>query len=348
LEPHQPHFVGAMTRVPVILDTDIGDDIDDAWALSYLLAHPSCDLRLVVTTYGDRERHLVRAAVVREFLARAGRPGVPVALGVPAWGREGASRPDCGQLRWAEAARSEGGARPHSPPEEDGVGAMIRVLEGSSEPVTILSIGPLGNVAALLDRAGDGIAARARLTGMQGSIFRGYSGGEPPSAEHNVACNPAACARALAAPWCQAPLIAPLDTCMAVELWGAPLQRLHSPESPALVRALLGANSSWLRDSAVATKYYGELDPRESTTVLFDTLAAYLALQPDGGGLLDLRALRLQVAEDGRTLLSDGEGAEVVCAVEWREGGLGKFAEHLVDTLTRHTAGAGPTREPRL
>ena len=36
------------TKIPVILDTDIGDDIDDTWALGFLLRSPEFDVKLVV------------------------------------------------------------------------------------------------------------------------------------------------------------------------------------------------------------------------------------------------------------------------------------------------------------
>ncbi len=39
--------------IPVILDTDIGGDIDDTWALAMLLKSPEVDLKLVVTDYGN-------------------------------------------------------------------------------------------------------------------------------------------------------------------------------------------------------------------------------------------------------------------------------------------------------
>ena len=45
----------AEARVPVVLDTDIGDDIDDTWALVTLLKCPQFDLKLVTTTFGKAE-----------------------------------------------------------------------------------------------------------------------------------------------------------------------------------------------------------------------------------------------------------------------------------------------------
>ena len=41
--------------IPVILDTDIGDDIDDTWALALLLKSPELDLKLVVGDYGEAQ-----------------------------------------------------------------------------------------------------------------------------------------------------------------------------------------------------------------------------------------------------------------------------------------------------
>ena len=42
-------------KIPVILDTDIGGDIDDIWALAMLLKSPELDLRLVTTNTGNTE-----------------------------------------------------------------------------------------------------------------------------------------------------------------------------------------------------------------------------------------------------------------------------------------------------
>ena len=67
--------------IPVILDTDIGNDIDDNWALGLLLKTPELAPKLVLSCTGDTE---YRALVAAKFLDRAGRPEIPVAVGVPA------------------------------------------------------------------------------------------------------------------------------------------------------------------------------------------------------------------------------------------------------------------------
>jgi hypothetical protein len=53
--------------IPVILDTDIGDDIDDTWALGFLLRCPELELKLVV---GDNGKAEYRARLLAKFSNR--------------------------------------------------------------------------------------------------------------------------------------------------------------------------------------------------------------------------------------------------------------------------------------
>jgi len=63
----------------VILDTDIGDDIDDAFALALLLQSPEIKLLGITTAFGDTE---MRARLVERYLSAVGRGDIPVAAGV--------------------------------------------------------------------------------------------------------------------------------------------------------------------------------------------------------------------------------------------------------------------------
>ena len=66
-------------KIPVILYTDIGDDIDDTWALGMLLRCPELDVKLVVSDYGKVQ---YRAKLLAKFLQVAGRTDIPVGLGL--------------------------------------------------------------------------------------------------------------------------------------------------------------------------------------------------------------------------------------------------------------------------
>src|SRR5512140_1487788 len=64
---------------PVLLDTDVGTDVDDAIAIALLLASPELDLRAVTIVSGDTEH---RGRIAKKLLTLGSRPDVPVAAGI--------------------------------------------------------------------------------------------------------------------------------------------------------------------------------------------------------------------------------------------------------------------------
>ena len=149
--------------IPVILDTDIGDDIDDTWALGFLLRSPELDLRLVVSDFGNTR---YRAKIIAKFLERAGRTDVPVGIGL---------KPEDKGGRQAAWVKDYDLSRYPGKVHEDGIKALIDTIMGSSDPVTLICIGPVPNVAEALRRE-PRIAQKARFVGMDGSVRKGYGG----------------------------------------------------------------------------------------------------------------------------------------------------------------------------
>src|SRR5271157_6246911 len=64
----------------VIIDTDIGDDIDDAFAIALAVRSPELEILGVTTTFGDTE---ARARIADRLLGEAGRGEIPVLAGAP-------------------------------------------------------------------------------------------------------------------------------------------------------------------------------------------------------------------------------------------------------------------------
>jgi inosine-uridine nucleoside N-ribohydrolase len=112
----------AQPKIPVILDTDIGDDIDDTWALAMLLKSPELDLKMVV---GDNYKSIYRAKLIAKLLTVAGRTDVPVGIGFG--NRDGDGR----QSDWVKDydLKSYPG-KVH----EDGVAAMIDLNHRNRSP----------------------------------------------------------------------------------------------------------------------------------------------------------------------------------------------------------------------
>ncbi len=296
-------------RIPVILDTDIGGDIDDTWALAMMLRSPELDIRMVSTATGDTT---YRAKIAARMLEIGGRTDIPIAVGLPL-----APLPTP-QAPWV-AGYDLGSYR--GPVLQDGVGALVEAIMGSPEPVTIVAIGPLPNIGAALERE-PRIASRARLVGMHGSIRLGYDGAPRISAEYNVAADPGACRKVFGAPWDVT--ITPLDTCGLVVLEGARYRAVRDSRDP-LARAVIENYRLWSRDKAVA---------EERSSVLFDTVAVYLAFSEE---LLAMERLGIRVTDEGYTVIDDG-ARPVRCATAWKD--LAAFE----DLLVRRLIGGGQAR----
>jgi inosine-uridine nucleoside N-ribohydrolase len=293
----------------VIFDTDIGDDIDDTWALGFLLRSPELDLKLAV---GDNGKAEYRARLLAKFLEQAGRSDVPVAIGLPIE-RKGGQR----QSAWL------GGYELKQYPgkvEKDGVKAIIETVMHSPQPVTMLCVGPVQNIAEALKRE-PRIAQNSRFVGMHGSVRFGYGGTNKPVAEYNVKEQPKACQAAFTAPW--AITITPLDTCEQVALTGEKYQRvLNSKDS--LAKNIIDNYRIW-----ASARGQGSPDvvPTRSTT-LFDTVAVYLAFRQDWCGMEDLH---LRVTDDGFTV-EDAGAKSIRVAMTWKN--LNAFENLLVERLT--------------
>ena len=159
----------APKKIPVILDTDIGDDIDDTWALAMMLKCPELDVKLVV---GDKGKSLYRAKLIARLLETAGRADIPVGVGIDPKGGTGR------QAKWV--AKYDLDKYPGTV-HKDGVGAMIDTIMKSPEPITLIAVGPLPNIKVALKREPK-IAKRARFVGMHGSVRLGYGGTKKISA----------------------------------------------------------------------------------------------------------------------------------------------------------------------
>jgi inosine-uridine nucleoside N-ribohydrolase len=295
---------GAVEKIPVIFDTDIGDDIDDTWALAMLVKSPEFDLRLVTTTCGKAE---YRAKLVAKLLSVAGRTDVAVGLGEG--GRTGTGR----QQAWVQDyALAQYPGKIH----EDGAAAIIELVDRSPQPITIIAVGPLHTLAAVLARRPE-IAAKANFVGMHGSVRKGY-GGRKPSPEYNVKANVAAAQKVLSAPWRQM-AITPLDTCGLVKLAGPRFATLKAGNDP-LVKALLENYRVWAGKA--------ELAQLTASSVLFDTVAVYLAYSQRP--LVQMETLDIAVTDDGSTRI-DPAGRKMSVATEWKD--LEAYGDLLVKIL---------------
>lgn len=166
--------------IPVLLDTDIGDDVDDVFALLLAARQPDVSLLGVTTVYGDVTQ---RSRIARKLLRLGGHRSVPVVTGL--------SRTLAGRDPGA-VITSGAGYAPDDEPTGAGTdaGAVEFLIEQgmtSPEPPVLVAVGPLTNVGAAL-RQEPRLAARLRSLVVMG----GQLGPDAQRGEHNVNADPVA------------------------------------------------------------------------------------------------------------------------------------------------------------
>lgn len=247
----------------VLIDTDPG--IDDAIAILLALASPELDVRGITVVHGNVP---VEACTLNalKILDLAGRRDVPVVTG--------AAAPLVRPPRHAEAVHGTDGLGGLFPPPDDAhpfaadAAAFIAgALEETDEPTTLISLGPLTNVATAILATPRVTERLERIVSMGGAIRR--EGNVTPAAEFNIFADPEAAAIVFRS---GVPItLVPLDATMRAIFPGEAAARLAGSEVP--VERAVGELGSFV--SAVYRTYYG-IDG----FALHDPLAVGAAIDP--------------------------------------------------------------------
>jgi inosine-uridine nucleoside N-ribohydrolase len=295
----------APAKIPVLLDTDIGDDIDDAFALALVLASPELDLRGVTTVNGPTQ---LRAQIVCRLLWAVGRKDLPVAAG-----RSAPAKPDI-------QSQMQYGSRPvYNPPiRKPAVEFLYEQLRAHKGEFTLLAIGPLTNIAQLIDKHPDCKPWIKRIVLMGGAVKVGYSGKPPVEAEYNVKTDIKAAQTVFRA---GVPLlVVPLDATTDLKVDDTALRKLFAPATP-LTNQLRALYQLW----------------DKPTPVLFDPVAVALCFKEK---FCTLEDLRLEVDDKGFTRVVKGKpNARVATSIRRDE-----FLTWCLDRLAAGKPAPRPTR----
>ena len=330
--------VVAPQRTPVVIDTDVGTDADDSFAIALALHIPEFDVKMILCDSHDTQG---RAKIAAKTLEAADRTDVVVGIGPKQDSRGGA------MFGWAadyDLATYPGTIA------TDGVGALIDLVNKSATTVLVLVIAPCPNILRLLERAPE-LAPKIRVVAMSGSIYKGYSNAPPPSAEYNVHDDIPAARALYGAPWASTLMTAPLDTSHLVHVQGAAYRRMLSCVSPSVL-AMLEQWFYWV-NAGNASKHYmidGHLlNAAVESKWLNDPVAVYLATG-QARHLVQMQRLNVTVTDAGYTKIvnvSTGGGHPIDAAVGWAN--LTGFYDWMVSALCGprvppSTATATPSR----
>jgi purine nucleosidase len=279
----QTTLTSAATSTPekIIVDTDIGDDVDDAFALALAVKSSELQVLGIMTTFGDTE---TRAKLTDRFLGEVGRAEIPVLAG-----KATATKNPMSQRRYAEGGHFAKASH------ADAVEFLLEQIRKYPGEITLVAIGPLMNVGAAIDKDAAMFRKLKRVVLMGGSIRRGYgdlgyTAPVPPMPEWNILNDVPSAQKLFAA---------------GVPIFMMPLDSTQL-KMDEVKRAFFFSQGTTVTDQlAVLYHLWGQ-----ETPTLFDPMTIVFVLRPD---LCPVQGMHIRVDEKGFTREEPGAANAQVC-----------------------------------
>lgn len=242
--------------IKVLLDTDIGSDIDDAVALAYLLANPECELLGITTVTGEA----VKRAQLASALCKAAGKSIPIF--------PGAEEPLLVAQKQTQAPQAAALEKwPHDVefPEGEAIGFLQRTIRAHPGEIVLLTIGPLTNIALLF---GMDPVIPSLLKGlvMMCGVFTNKAPGWGPL-EWNAMVDPHAAGMVYRHP-ARVHRSIGLDVTSQVTMEASEVRRRFQP---ALLRPVLDFSQVWFRHSDTMVFH----DPLAAVTIFHPSVCTY-------------------------------------------------------------------------
>lgn len=259
----------------VILDCDLGGDIDDAYALGLLLSSPELDILGVVMDDGNTPK---RAQIACRMVYEAGREDIPIVIGRK-------TRDDySNQFYWGE------GFDKVQPVKKAGSDFIIEQLKKYPNEIILITVGPVPNMADILDKDPAALKLAKHVYSMFGSFYMGYDGSPVPSAEWNVVADVNSSKRFVSSG--AEITYAGLDITTLVRLKYDLIELLNQRKSP-LTDAIVSLYSLWGLEMS-----------KKPEPVLFDAVTVAMVIWPE---LFTTRKAFVKVTDEGFTVIDEGK-----------------------------------------
>jgi purine nucleosidase len=283
----------------VIFDSDLGGDIDDAFALALLLASPELDFLGIVMDHGNTPK---RAQIACRMLYETGREEIPVVIGRQT---DDSYAP---QYSWAE------GFKQVQPVKKAGADFIIEQLRKYPDEVILITVGPVPNMADIIEKDPDALKLAKHVYSMFGSFYLGYGNNPIPSAEWNVRADVTA-SQKFASSGAKI-TYAGLDVTTFVKFNEDMIERLSHRKSP-LTDALESLYSLWGMKMA------------KPIPTLFDPVAVAMVIWPD---LVTTRKAYVKVTDEGYTVIDESKepNCEIGMSID-TEAFLNRLMDRLME-----------------
>jgi purine nucleosidase len=304
----------------IILDTDIGTDVDDALALAFALRHPEIDVAAVTTVSGDTG---LRAQIAAKLLQLDGRAGIEIAAGV--------DQPIGGGGRTLWLGHEGKGIVEEGEELDIARRNAVEVIVESllAEEKEVVTVGPLSNIAAALAKEPLLAQRISRLTVMGGFFHRCELDGQVISStvDYNLNADPEAAVRVLSSPIPTS--YVPGDVTMRTWLLESHLRRMEK-RGDGLVQTLSRLVRIW---TPVMADVFGRADLKigpDVTAIPHDPLAVATVVDRRFVTVKKLSCTVVMVGGFVRTFIDPAAGrqVEVVTDVD-----AAAFAEFFLETI---------------
>ncbi len=268
-------FAQNAEKKKIIFDTDIAGDIDDAFA--HALVQISPEFEVLGITIADGPTNL-RAPVSCRMLYECGQEDIPVAVGRQTREESNTTR----QLVWGE------GFDKLKPVRQSAADFIIEMLRKYPHQVTIISVGPVTNLADVIEKDPEAWKMVKDVYSMFGSFYMGYDTGPIPNAEWNVRADVKSAQTFMNS---GVPItLAGLDVTTMVKFDSERRLSLLMRNSP-LTDALCGLYSLWCN---------GNMD---ANPTLFDPVAVAMTITDE---FVSVREAYVRVTDEGYTVIDEG------------------------------------------
>ena len=269
-------FFANAQKQKVILDCDLGDDIDDAYALALLLTNTDKFEVLGITTCYGRTND--RAELACKLLAETGKENIPVAMGRNTSGQNERANWYADQFYYSR------GFTRIKPIQQGAADFIIAQLKKYPGEVILFSVGPVTNMSDIIAKDPGALKLAKAVIAMFGSFYVGYNGSPTVIPEWNARVDIPASQKFVQ---CGANLVyAGLDVTTFVKLEKNNREKILYRQSP-LTNALSALTTLWGHDR---------------TPTLFDAVAIGYALYPD---LFQLKKVNVTVDAEGYTRVNE-------------------------------------------
>jgi purine nucleosidase len=269
----------AASRIPVIVDTDPG--VDDAVALWWLLTHPRVDVLALTSVWGNGNADITGSNALR-IAEACGRSDLAVFPGLDGPIDFAPTIPQVDFIHGADGlGNTNRSAATRSLESESAVDALIRLVNERPGEITVITIGPVSNIGAVLRRDPTWAERVGDLVVMGGSIRLG--GNAMPWGEANIAHDPFAADLMVRAAWRRPPLLVPLDVTMTATFDTAVTAAMNSRSNAA---------GEWLADPMAFYANGGALLSPPGECPCHDLVATMAVTNPE---ILDAPVLPLGI-----------------------------------------------------